>query len=95
MQDVKIFDTTLRDGQQGKGISFTVEDKVKITKLLDENGISYIEGGWPGASPKVEEFFKTIKNTLPERPAPQARFFPHHLKCIFFPKTRTLKIWQR
>jgi 2-isopropylmalate synthase len=62
MHDVKIFDTTLRDGQQGKGISFTVEDKLKIAKLLDENGVSYIEGGWPGASPKVEAFFEEIKN---------------------------------
>ena len=62
MHEVKIFDTTLRDGQQGKGISFTVEDKVKIAKLLDGAGVDYIEGGWPGASPKVEAFFKEIKN---------------------------------
>ncbi len=62
MQEVKIFDTTLRDGQQGKGISFTVEDKLKIAQLLDENGVSYIEGGWPGASPKVEEFFEQVKS---------------------------------
>ena len=61
MHEVKIFDTTLRDGQQGKGISFTVEDKVKIAKLLDGAGVDYIEGGWPGASPNWKLFSKKLK----------------------------------
>jgi 2-isopropylmalate synthase len=58
---VKIFDTTLRDGAQTEGISFSLEDKLKIAKLLDELGVHYIEGGWPGSNPKDIEFFKAIK----------------------------------
>ncbi len=59
---VKLFDTTLRDGAQTEGISFSLEDKIKIAKLLDELGIHYIEGGWPGSNPKDIEFFKAIKD---------------------------------
>ena len=59
---VKLFDTTLRDGAQTEGISFSLEDKIKIAKLLDELGIHYIEGGWPGSNPKDIEFFKAIKS---------------------------------
>ncbi len=54
---VEIYDTTLRDGAQAEGISFSVQDKLKIAQKLDEFGISYIEGGWPGSNPKDEEFF--------------------------------------
>jgi len=59
--EVKLFDTTLRDGAQTEGISFSLEDKLKIAKLLDELGIHYIEGGWPGSNPKDIEFFKKVK----------------------------------
>ena len=58
---VKLFDTTLRDGAQTEGISFSLEDKLKIARLLDELGVHYIEGGWPGSNPKDIEFFKVIK----------------------------------
>ena len=51
------FDTTLRDGTQGESVSFSVEDKLLITQKLDELGIDYIEGGWPGSNPKDKEFF--------------------------------------
>src|SRR5437868_13839046 len=51
------FDTTLRDGTQGESISFSVEDKLIIAQKLDELGIDYIEGGWPGSNPKDKEFF--------------------------------------
>ncbi|MDP3142525.1 MAG: citramalate synthase [Candidatus Omnitrophota bacterium] len=61
MKEVKLYDTTLRDGAQTEGISFSVEDKVKITKKLDEFGIHYIEGGWPGSNPKDREFFNQMK----------------------------------
>src|SRR3989338_7127305 len=61
MQEVKLFDTTLRDGSQTEGISFTVEDKIKIARLLDGLGIHYIEGGWPGSNHKDIDFFKKIK----------------------------------
>jgi len=59
---VHLFDTTLRDGAQTEGISFSLEDKLKIAKLLDELGVHYIEGGWPGSNPKDIEFFKAIKD---------------------------------
>jgi 2-isopropylmalate synthase len=57
-QPVKIFDTTLRDGSQGEGISLSVEDKLKIARKLDELGVHYIEGGNPGSNGKDIEFFK-------------------------------------
>ncbi len=55
------FDTTLRDGTQGESISFSVEDKLLIAEKLDELGIDYIEGGWPGSNPKDKEFFNRAK----------------------------------
>jgi 2-isopropylmalate synthase len=54
---VQLYDTTLRDGAQRAGISFSVEDKLKIARRLDEIGIHFIEGGWPGSNPKDVEFF--------------------------------------
>lgn len=52
-----VYDTTLRDGAQREGISYSVEDKLTVAKLLDEYGVAFIEGGWPGALPKDTEFF--------------------------------------
>jgi len=54
---ISTFDTTLRDGTQGESISFSVDDKLIIAQKLDELGIDYIEGGWPGSNPKDKEFF--------------------------------------
>ncbi len=59
---VEIYDTTLRDGAQQEGISLSVEDKITITKLLDEFGVGIIEGGYAGATPKDEEFFERVKS---------------------------------
>jgi 2-isopropylmalate synthase len=59
--DVYLYDTTLRDGTQRRGISLSVEDKLKIAHLLDAFGIPYIEGGWPGSNPKDAEFFRRVK----------------------------------
>ena len=58
---IKLYDTTLRDGTQQWGMSLTVNDKLKITRLLDEFGIPYIEGGWPGANPKDSEYFRRVR----------------------------------
>jgi 2-isopropylmalate synthase len=55
---IALFDTTLRDGTQSEGLSLSVEDKIKIARLLDGFGVRYIEGGYPGANPKDEEFFR-------------------------------------
>lgn len=61
MKKVIIYDTTLRDGAQTKGISYSVNDKILIAKKLDELGVDFIEGGWPGSNPKDLEFFRKIK----------------------------------
>lgn len=55
---MQIYDTTLRDGTQGEGISLSVNDKIQIAQLLDSLGVDYIEGGWPGSNPKDMEFFR-------------------------------------
>ena len=57
-----IFDTTLRDGNQTPGVDFTLDDKNRISNILDELGVDYIEGGYPGANPIDTDFF----NALPE-----------------------------
>ena len=60
MSSIKIYDTTLRDGSQAEGISFTVEDKIRIAQKLDEMGAHYIEGGWPGSNPRDINFFSKV-----------------------------------
>src|SRR5499427_11156517 len=57
---IKIYDTTLRDGTQGEGVAFSMEDKVRLAQRLDALGIHYIEGGWPGSNPKDMRFFRRI-----------------------------------
>jgi len=58
---VELYDTTLRDGSQREGISLTVEDKISIARKIDELGIHYVEGGWPGSNPKDAEFFSRAR----------------------------------
>jgi 2-isopropylmalate synthase len=59
---IKIYDTTLRDGTQGEGVSFSMEDKVRLATRLDAVGIHYIEGGWPGSNPKDLRFFARMQD---------------------------------
>jgi 2-isopropylmalate synthase len=59
---IKIYDTTLRDGTQGEGVSFSMEDKVRLATRLDAIGIHYIEGGWPGSNPKDLRFFARMQD---------------------------------
>jgi 2-isopropylmalate synthase len=59
---IQTFDTTLRDGTQGEAVSFSVDDKILIARKLDELGIDYIEGGWPGSNPRDREFFARAKS---------------------------------
>ncbi len=61
VKKVKLFDTTLRDGTQAEGISFTVEDKLKIAAALDTLGVHFIEGGWPFSNPKDIDFFRLVR----------------------------------
>jgi 2-isopropylmalate synthase len=58
---VTLYDTTLRDGAQMEGISLSVDDKLRIAERLDQLGVHFIEGGWPGSNPKDEEFFQRVK----------------------------------
>lgn len=80
-QKITIYDTTLRDGSQTEGISFTVNDKIKIAERLDQLGVHYIEGGWPGSNPKDKEFF-----------ALAAKRKWKHSKIAAFGSTRRAKI---
>ena len=61
MKSIQLYDTTLRDGTQGEGVSLSVIDKLRICEKLDELGIHFIEGGFPGSNPKDIEFFKEAK----------------------------------
>src|SRR4029078_12023937 len=62
------FDTTLRDGTQGESVSFYVDDKLIIAQKLDELGIGYIEGGWPGSNPKDKDFFAKARDLKFNKP---------------------------
>ena len=67
MDQIFLYDTTLRDGQQTQGVQFTYEDKFRIVNALDNLGLDYIEGGWPGANPTDTDFFQNppkIKNSI-------------------------------
>src|SRR4051812_14858232 len=59
---IEIYDTTLRDGAQGEGVAFSVDDKLRVAERLDAFGVHYIEGGWPGSNPKDIEFFEGAKH---------------------------------
>jgi 2-isopropylmalate synthase len=75
---LEIYDTTLRDGSQQEGISLTVSDKLRIAQLLDDLGVAYIEGGWPGALPKDDEFFALARSRLDLRNAQLVAFGSTH-----------------
>ncbi|MFM8726431.1 MAG: citramalate synthase, partial [Planctomycetaceae bacterium] len=60
MVRIQLYDTTLRDGSQGEGVNFSLQDKLMITQRLDELGFDYIEGGYPLSNPKDEEFFQRV-----------------------------------
>jgi 2-isopropylmalate synthase len=62
--ELEIYDTTLRDGSQQEGISLTVNDKLRVARLIDELGVAFIEGGWPGANQKDTEFFARARTEL-------------------------------
>ena len=76
-QAIKIYDTTLRDGTQGEGVSFTVAGKLRVAEKLDQFGIDYIEGGWPGSNPRDMSFFAEVK-----------KLKLHHAKIAAFGSTR-------
>ncbi len=61
MKRITLYDTTLRDGCQAEDVSFTLEDKLRVAEKLDDLGVAYIEGGWPGSNPRDEEFFRAVR----------------------------------
>ena len=77
MNAVKVYDTTLRDGTQGAGITFSLEDQLEITSKLDALGVAYIEGGQPGSNPKAAAFFKEV-GKLPLQSATVTAFGSTH-----------------
>ena len=66
MKAITLYDATLREGSQAEDISFSLEDKLRITVRLDNLGVHYIEGGWPGANPKDISYFKEIQGGEPD-----------------------------
>jgi 2-isopropylmalate synthase len=64
---VILYDTTLRDGTQGENITLSLADKLRIARMLDEFGMPYVEGGWPGSNPKDVEFFRLARDVRWER----------------------------
>jgi 2-isopropylmalate synthase len=72
--DFHVFDTTLRDGAQREGVSYSVADKLAVARLMDEIGVGFIEGGWPGALPKDTEFFARARTELDLRHAQLVAF---------------------
>ena len=62
MTRIFIYDTTLRDGSQGEGVNFSLQDKLQITQRLDDLGVDFIEGGYPLSNPKDFEYFQAVKN---------------------------------
>jgi 2-isopropylmalate synthase len=85
MHAIEIYDCTLRDGTQAEDFNLSVEDKIRIAQKLDDFGVSYIEGGWPGSNPKDVQFFESMKG-LPLKKARLAAFGSTHN-----PKTRPEK----
>ena len=77
MGRVFIYDTTLRDGSQGEGVNFSLQDKLLLTRKLDEIGVDFIEGGYPLSNPKDFEYFQAVRD-LPLR----------HAKVVAFGMTR-------
>ena len=78
-EKIVLFDTTLRDGGQTRGVHFSVEDKIKLTRELDEMGFEYIEGGWPGSNPKDIRYFEAMKS-IPLKYAKLSSFSSTRLK---------------
>ena len=78
MRQVKIYDTTFRDGTQAEDFTLSMEDKIRIALKLDDLGIHYIEGGWPGSNPKDVGFFQGDQELSPEAAAVAAFGCTHH-----------------
>ena len=83
VSDFHVYDTTMRDGAQQEGLNLSVQDKLHIARHLDDLGVGYIEGGWPGSNPKDTEFFALGREgARPEaRHARRVRRHPSRRRC--------------
>lgn len=77
---IEIYDTTLRDGSQGEGVNFSVDDKCRVTEQLDAFGVDFIEGGWPGSNPRDMAFFERSTNWLAMESRPFSATMPTTLR---------------
>ena len=82
-----LYDTTLRDGAQREGISYSVADKLAIARLLDDYGVGFIEGGWPGALPKDTEFFERAGKELSFKDRKSTRLNSSHSSVSRMPSS--------
>lgn len=92
MKNISIYDTTLRDGAQAEDVAFSVEDKLRISRRLDDLGVAYIEGGWPGSNPKDVDFFREMKK-IPLKHSRLAAFGSTRrskIKCVHDPNLQAL-----
>ena len=62
MPRIQVYDTTLRDGSQGEGVNFSLQDKLQITQKLDQLGFDYVEGGYPLSNPKDSQYFEAVRD---------------------------------
>ena len=90
MARIEIYDTTLRDGSQGEGVNFSLQDKLLITQKLDEMGIDYIEGGYPLSNPKDSEYFERVRD-LPLKHAKVSAFGMTRRKAAALLKTISVR----
>lgn len=88
-----VFDTTLRDGAQREGINLTVADKLTIARHLDDFGVGFIEGGWPGANPRDTEFFARAAVELDLRHAELVAFGATRRAAAARPRTSSSRPW--
>jgi len=77
---IAVYDSTLRDGAQAEGVSFSLDDKLRITEALDDFGVSYIEGGWPMSNPRDEEYFSQVRKLKLKKAKIAAFGSTHHPK---------------
>src|SRR4029453_17705008 len=89
---IEIYDTTLRDGSQGEGVNFSVEDKCRVAEQLDELGVDFIEGGWPGSNPRDMAFFEVARKLklFRSRLSAFGATRRHALKCDDDPSIQSL-----
>src|SRR5438128_358469 len=67
MRHIEIYDTTLRDGSQGEGVSFSLQDKLLVTERLDSVGVDYVEGGYPASNEKDAQYFRRVREMIRDK----------------------------